>query len=236
MTARRLVRRCGVNALTRVLLVEDDEPLARGVAALLRDRGHAVDHVTSGQAALELIRLEPYGLVVLDVGLPDMSGFEVLRRVRRGGEKAPVLILTARDAVQDRVTGLDSGADDYLLKPFEPAELEARVRALVRRSQGDPSPTVVVGNLVLDTVTGEARIGERPIDLRRREAAVLACLAARAGRVVPKDRIAAEVFAYDDDVAPNALELYIARLRKKLQPDGPQIRTLRGLGYMLESD
>lgn len=163
-------------------------------------------------------------------------GFEVLRRVRRGGEKAPVLILTARDAVQDRVTGLDSGADDYLLKPFEPAELEARVRALVRRSQGDPSPTVVVGNLVLDTVTGEARIGERPIDLRRREAAVLACLAARAGRVVPKDRIAAEVFAYDDDVAPNALELYIARLRKKLQPDGPQIRTLRGLGYMLESD
>lgn len=236
MTARRLVRRCGVNALTRVLLVEDDEPLARGVTALLRDRGHAVDHVTSGQAALELIRLEPYGLVVLDVGLPDMSGFEVLRRVRRGGEKAPVLILTARDAVQDRVTGLDSGADDYLLKPFEPAELEARVRALVRRSQGDPSPTVVVGNLVLDTVTGEARIGERPIDLRRREAAVLACLAARAGRVVPKDRIAAEVFAYDDDVAPNALELYIARLRKKLQPDGPQIRTLRGLGYMLESD
>src|SRR5690606_5883221 len=221
---------------TRVLLVEDDEPLARGVAALLRDRGHAVDHVTSGQAALELIRLEPYGLVVLDVGLPDMSGFEVLRRVRRGGEKAPVLILTARDAVQDRVTGLDSGADDYLLKPFEPAELEARVRALVRRSQGDPSPTVVVGNLVLDTVTGEARIGERPIDLRRREAAVLACLAARAGRVVPKDRIAAEVFAYDDDVAPNALELYIARLRKKLQPDGPQIRTLRGLGYMLEGD
>jgi two-component system OmpR family response regulator len=236
MTARRPVRRCGVSALTRVLLVEDDEPLARGVAALLRDRGHAVDHVTSGQAALELIGLEPYGLVVLDVGLPDMSGFEVLRRIRRGGEKAPVLILTARDAVEDRVTGLDSGADDYLLKPFDPAELEARVRALVRRSRGDPSPTVVVGNLVLDTVTGAARIGERPIDLRRREAAVLACLAARAGRVVPKDRIAAEVFAYDDDVAPNALELYIARLRKKLQPDGPQIRTLRGLGYMLEGD
>ena len=221
--------------MTRVLFVEDDQALARGVIALLRDGGFAIDHVANGAAALEVEPLEPYGLVILDVGLPDMSGFDVLKTLRRRGSKTPVLILTARDALQDRVTGLDIGADDYLLKPFEPAELEARVRALVRRTHGDPSPTITVGSLSLDRSTGEVRVAGRLVDLRRREMAVLSSLVTHAGKVVPKDRLAAEVFAYDDTVAPNALELYVARLRKKLQPEGPQIRTLRGLGYMLDA-
>jgi len=221
--------------VTRVLFVEDDQALARGVIALLRDGGFAIDHVANGAAALEVEPLEPYGLVILDVGLPDMSGFDVLKTLRRRGSKTPVLILTARDALQDRVTGLDIGADDYLLKPFEPAELEARVRALVRRTHGDPSPTITVGSLSLDRSTGEVRVAGRLVDLRRREMAVLSSLVTHAGKVVPKDRLAAEVFAYDDTVAPNALELYVARLRKKLQPEGPQIRTLRGLGYMLDA-
>lgn len=221
--------------MTRVLFAEDDEALARGVVTLLRDGGYAVDHVATGTGALELEPHEPYALVILDVGLPDLSGFEVLTAIRRRGSKTPVLILTARDALQDRVRGLDLGADDYLLKPFEPAELEARVRALVRRTQGDPSPVLSVGNLVYDRSSGEVRIDGRLIDLRRREIAVLSALITQAGKVVPKERLAAQVFAYDDEVAPNALELYVARVRKKLQPDGPQIRTLRGLGYMIET-
>jgi two-component system response regulator TctD len=144
-----------------------------------------------------------------------------------------VLILTARDALQDRVTGLDIGADDYLLKPFEPLELEARVRALVRRNAGDPNPVITVGSLIMNRSTGEVRVDGQTLDLRRRERAVLNVLVARAGQVVPKERLAAEVFDYDDLVAPNALELYVARLRKKLPPGAPEIRTLRGLGYML---
>jgi two-component system response regulator TctD len=220
--------------LSRILFVEDDEALARGVVALLRDGGSAVDHVATGASALEVEPLEPYGLIILDVGLPDISGFEVLKVLRRRGSRTPVLMLTARDALQDRVQGLDLGADDYLLKPFEPAELEARVRALVRRSQGDPSPLLTVGALTLDRSSGEVRLAGVLLDLRRRELAVLTSLVTRAGKVVPKERLAAEVFAYDDDVAPNALELYVGRLRKKLAPDGPQIRTLRGLGYVIE--
>ena len=221
--------------MSRILLVEDDDALARGVVALLRDGGCAVDHVETGRAALELEPLEPYALVILDVGLPDLCGFEVLKTLRRRRSRTPVLVLTARDALQDRVDGLNFGADDYLLKPFEPAELDARVRALIRRGQGDPSPVVQVGELTLDQATGEVRLKGEPLDLRRRELAVLTSLVSRAGKVVPKERLSAEVFDYDDVVAPNALELYVARLRKKLQPHGPQIRTLRGLGYVIEA-
>jgi two-component system response regulator TctD len=215
--------------------VEDDEALARGVVALLRESGAAVDHVTSGVAALDLEGLEPYGLLILDVGLPDISGFDALRQLRRRGSRTPVLILTARDALQDRVHGLDLGADDYLLKPFEPAELEARVRALLRRGHGDPSPLLSIGELTLDRSSGEVRVAGELIDLRRRELAVLTTLVIHAGRVVPKERLSAEVFDYDDMVAPNALELYVARLRKKLPDAGPRIRTLRGLGYVIEA-
>jgi two-component system response regulator TctD len=219
----------------RILLIEDDAALARGVAGSLRLAGFAVDHEADGEEAAKLALSEPYSLVVLDLGLPNRSGFEVLREIRGRGSAVPVMILTARDAVADRVKGLDLGADDYLTKPFAPAEFEARVRALVRRGQGAPNPVLACGALELDRSTGVATLAGRPLDLRRRELTVLQALMARAGKVVPKERLLSEVFGFDDPVAPNALELYVARLRKKLEPDGPRIRTIRGLGYLMEA-
>lgn len=178
--------------------------------------------------------METYDLLGVDLGLPGMSGIELVRTVRTRGCKASILMLTARDAIEDRVQGLDAGADDYLPKPFDPAELAARVRALLRRHGGDTNPQITVGKLVCDPATNSASVDGQVIDLRRREWAVLVALARKAGTVVAKERLTAEVFDYDDPVGPNALEVYIARLRKKLQPSGPQIRTLRGLGYIME--
>lgn len=219
----------------RVLVIEDDAALARGLVATLKLAGMAVDHEADGEQAARLAVAEPYSLVVLDLGLPGLSGYEVLRRVRAVGAKVPVMILTARDAVADRVRGLDLGADDYLLKPFAPAEFEARVRALIRRGQGAPNPVMRCGALALDRTTGTATLNGRPVPLRRRELAVLTALMARAGKVVRKDQLGAEIFGFDEAVAPNALELYVARLRKKLLPDGPEIRTIRGIGYLLDA-
>jgi len=219
----------------RILIVEDDAALARGIIALLRAAGHAVDHVATGEDALMVVAGEVYALVVLDVGLPDIDGFAVLQTLRRQGNRVPVLMLTARDALDDRVRGLDLGADDYLRKPFAPAELEARIRALGRRRGGDPTPELVLGALVLDRSRGTAQIGERTLDLRRREWAVLDALAARAGQIVPRETLQSEVFGYDEPVGPNALEVNITRLRGKLAPDGPTIRTVRGVGYMLDA-
>lgn len=224
----------GAACLARILLVEDDPALQRGLVATLRVQGYAVDTAGDGTSALKIALAEPYAALILDVGLPGLSGFEVLKRLRQRGCKTPILVLTARDTVEDRVTGLDLGADDYLLKPFEPSELEARLRALLRRSQGDPSPIVTVGSLVIDRSQGTATINGRALDLRRREWAVLERLVARPGKLVSKDRLTNEVFGFDEPVAPNAIEVYVARLRKKLEPDGPHIRTLRGLGYMLD--
>jgi two-component system OmpR family response regulator len=220
--------------MARILLVEDDPALSRGLVASLKDAGYSVDTAYDGESALEMAQDEPYALITLDLGLPDMSGFDVLRRLRQSGSKIPVLILTARDAVEDRVRGLDLGADDYLLKPFEPSELEARLRALLRRSQGEAASEIAVGLLVVDQARGIARVGDRVLDLRRREWSVLERLIARVGKVISKERLTSEVFGYDDPVAPNAVEVYIARLRRKLEPDGPKIRTMRGLGYILD--
>lgn len=222
--------------MARILLVEDDHALSRGLVSILKSAGHSVDPAYDGEGALHMARNEPYAIITLDIGLPDMSGFDVLRTLRRDGNRMPILILTARDAVDDRVIGLDLGADDYLLKPFEPAELEARVRALLRRSQGEASPAITVGNLVFDQARGVVSVGERVIDLRRREWAVLERLIAHVGKVVSKDRLTSEVFGYDEPVAPNAVEVYVARLRRKLEPGGPAIRTMRGLGYVLDPD
>jgi two-component system response regulator TctD len=219
--------------VARILLVEDDPSLARGLGAALRAAGYAVDIAEDGEIALELALCEPYSLITLDLGLPEMDGFEVLRRARAEGLKTPVLILTARDGIEDKVTGLDLGADDYLLKPFEPTELEARIRALLRRSQGEASPVVTIGTLTVDHSRAHAAVGDRALNLRRREWAVLDRLIARPGKVVSKERLTAEVFGYDEPVAPNAIEVYVGRLRRKLEPDGPEIRTIRGLGYML---
>ncbi len=212
--------------MARILLVEDDPSLARGLSATLRASGYAIDIARDGEAAWQMASDEPYALITLDLGLPEMSGLEVLRKIRAAGNKVPVLILTARDALEDRLVGLDTGADDYMLKPFEPSELEARIRALLRRASGEADPVMTIGTVAIDG---------RPVDLRRREWAVLERLAARVGKVVDKDRLSAEVFGYDEAVAPNAIEVYVARLRRKLEPDGPRIRTIRGLGYVLDA-
>jgi two-component system OmpR family response regulator len=219
--------------MAHILLVEDDPALSRGVIALLKAAGHSADCAKDGETALAFAAAETCSLIILDIGLPDISGFIVLKKLRARGCKAPILVLTARDNVTDRVKGLDLGADDYLLKPFNPSELSARVRALLRRDHGDPSPVVVIGNLTIDRNHATAQVCGRPVQLRRREWAVLDRLTAKAGEVVSKERLIAEIFSYDDEVAPNALEVHVARLRKKLEPDGPVIKTMRGLGYML---
>lgn len=222
--------------MARILLVEDDPALLRGLIATLKSAGHVVDAAVDGESALEMARDEPYAAITLDLGLPDMEGLDVVRQLRRLGNKTPILILTARDGVEDRVKGLDLGADDYLLKPFDPGELEARLRALMRRAQGEASPVVTIGNLVVDQAHGTACVGGRMLELRRREWAVLDRLMARAGKVISKERLTSEVFGFDDPVAPNAIEVYVARLRRKLEPDGPTIRTMRGLGYILDTN
>jgi len=170
--------------MARILLVEDDPALSRGIIALLKAAGHAADSAKDGETALFLAETEPCSLLILDIGLPDMSGFEVLKRLRARGCKTPILVLTARDHVTDRVKGLDLGADDYLLKPFDASELGARVRALLRRDHGDPSPVLVIGNLTIDRARATAEVSGRPLQLRRREWAVLDRLTAKAGNKI----------------------------------------------------
>lgn len=190
--------------------------------------------MTTGHAALAHQAAGAFAAVLLDLGLPDLSGYEVLQRIRSNGSRCPVLILTARNALNDRVRGLDLGADDYLLKPFEPAELLARLRALLRRAQGDPSPSVTVGALIYERDSGAFRLNGGLLELPRRERAVLEQLVVSAGSIVPREKLVDRVFGLHEDVGPNALEVYIGRLRKKLAAGGPQIRTVRGLGYMLD--
>jgi DNA-binding response OmpR family regulator len=219
----------------RLLIIEDDAALARGISTAFRDQGLAVDHVANGEDALHIVKLEPYSAIILDLGLPDMDGLDVLRAIRHAHLSTPTLILTARDGTNDRVNGLDQGADDYLPKPFALVELEARVRALIRRGQGTPDPVLTLGSLRLDRTNGATYLGDALLDLTRRERSVLETLLVRVGNVVAKSRLTADVFGYDDPVAPNALEVYVARLRRKLENSGIEIITVRGLGYMLRS-
>lgn len=196
--------------------------------------GFSLDCVCSGEEAIEVAVSEPYNLIILDLGLPDMDGLEVLSSLRRREVQSPILILTARRAVNDRIEGLDRGADDYMSKPFHPRELQSRARALIRRALGTPDPVLRVGALSLDRSTRTVALNEAVIDLRRRELAVLETLMGRPGKVVTRECLTAEVFNFADAVAPNALDVYVGRLRRKLMPHGPAIRTVRGLGYMLE--
>lgn len=218
----------------RLMLVEDDQRLARGMAAAFHAAGFAVDIFPSGESALDVAEQEPYGAIVLDLGLPDMDGLDLLKTLRRRGVTTPIIILTARGRIEDRIVGLDHGADDYMVKPFDPRELESRVRALIRRSLGSPNPVIRIGSLMLDQSSRTAYLNGEMLPLRRRELAVLEALMGRPGKILPKERLAAEIFNFDDEVAPNALEVHVGRLRRKLQPDGPSIRTVRGLGYMIE--
>lgn len=220
--------------MSRILVVEDDGALARGLVALLGEHGYDAQAFATGRESLAHQATGTFAAMVLDLGLPDMPGFEVLKRMRATGSRCPVLILTARGALDDRVSGLDLGADDYLAKPFEPPELLARLRALLRRSQGDPSPVVTVGALSWDRACGSFHLSGELLELPRRERVVLEELIARAGTIILRERLTDAVFGLDDDVGRNALEVYIGRLRKKLAAGGPQIRTVRGLGYMLD--
>jgi len=218
----------------RILIAEDDPVLADGLMKSLRSNDFAVDAAHDGVEADSILAVQNYDLVILDLGLPRIDGFEVLRRLRHRGGTAPVLILTARDAVADRVKGLDLGADDYLTKPFELPELEARVRALIRRGQAGGSSQLTHGPLALDMAGHRATLDGVPIELSARELGVLEVLMLRSGRVVNKEQLAEQLYGQDEEVGANAIEVYVHRLRKKLEPAGVVIRTIRGLGYLLE--
>jgi DNA-binding response OmpR family regulator len=224
----------GVITVLRILMIEDDNSLVQGLRKALAPSGIAVDHEASGLDALGIIASEAYGLIVLDLGLPDLPGQEVLRKLRARGCGVPVLVLTALGEVKDKVKCLNLGADDYLTKPFDLDEFEARVKALVRRGKGRADPVLRCGSLLLDTTCATATISGEALSLRRREVTLLEILMSHAGRLVRKERLMSEIFGFDEPVAPNTVELYVARLRQKLGPNGPAIKTVRGLGYLME--
>ncbi|KRB83891.1 response regulator transcription factor [Noviherbaspirillum sp. Root189] len=218
----------------RILLVEDDEILADALFRALIQSAYAVDLVAEGNQADHALATHSYDLVVLDVGLPGLSGFDILKRLRARRSRVPVLILTALDALADRVRGLDLGADDYLTKPFDLPELEARVRALLRRGSGQSTPDLMHGRLRLDSAGRRLYYDEQPIELSARELALFELLLMREGRVVSKEHMVNHLYGWGDEVGPNAMEVYVYRLRKKLEAYGCCIRTIRGMGYLLE--
>ena len=218
----------------RILIVEDDAMLADAMSRALRQSAHMVHRAANGQDADRALVGNEYDLVLLDVGLPHLDGFEVLKRLRSRRNSVPVMMLTVRDTVDDRVAGLDLGADDYLTKPFELSELEARVRALIRRSHASASAELVHGALRLDTVGRRLYRNGQPVDLSARELGVVELLLLREGRVVTKQQIVDHLYGWDDTSSSNAVEVFVYRLRKKLEDSGVEIRTVRGMGYIIE--
>lgn len=216
----------------RVLLVEDDPLLGEGIRTALIRAGYVVDWLTRGGEACEAIKVEPFSLVILDLGLPDIDGLEVLKAIRRR-LSMPVLILTARDAIEQRIQGLDAGADDYVLKPFDLQELLARMRVVTRRSEGRATQTLRIGELIIDESQHEARWRDEPITLGRREFALLLELARHRDRVMSRPRLESLLYGWGEEVGSNALEVHVHHLRRKL--DKRLITTVRGIGYRLES-
>jgi two-component system OmpR family response regulator len=220
----------------RILIAEDDEVLADGLCNSMRHSGYAVDCVKDGLAAkLILSGEQPFDLVILDLGLPKLDGFSVLRSLRDNNRQVPVIILTARDEEGDRVKGLDLGADDYMIKPFSLPELEARVRALIRRGQCGMNPVYACGKLTFDSVARRTMIDGVSLELTTREMSVLEALMMRTGWVVSKEQLLERLYSYSEEASNNAIEVYIHRLRKKIEPAGVTIRTIRGLGYVIDN-
>jgi DNA-binding response OmpR family regulator len=218
----------------RLLLVEDTEDVAEAIVASFRRRGDAIDHVGTVEAARETLAVNSYDVVILDISLPDGEGTEVLRGLRRQRRPTPVLMLTARMAVEDRVCVLDIGADDYLVKPFDLRELQARVRALGRRAGPDRSGGIEFGRLSIDPAGRVATCDGEPLALTRREFSLIEALMANRTRIMPKERLFDRMFSMEEEeVGLNAIETYVARLRRQLEGTGVAIRTLRGLGYQL---
>ena len=218
----------------RILLAEDDPVIADGIYRALRRGGCAVDHVADGMEADTALASQVFDLLILDLGLPRMNGIEVLKRLRARKSAQPVLILTAQDGVDDRVRGLDAGADDYLTKPFALPELEARVRALTRRGTGQPR-CIEIGQLSYDQADRVVKIGGQLVDLSAREIGLLEIFLLRVGRLVSKDQLVDHLCGWGEEVSSNAIEVYVHRLRKKLEDSGVRIVTVRGLGYCLEN-
>jgi two-component system response regulator QseB len=220
----------------KLLLVEDNEALSEMLAAHLHQRGFAVDPVTTGAAALTaLTNQTPYDAIILDLGLPDMDGMEILRHLRATQSMLPALILTARDSITHRVAGLNAGADDYILKPFDLTEFEARLRAVLRRPGARDAPTRASGDVAIDTATRTATVQTHPLDLTRREAALFEELVRHPNQVVVRDTLADRLYGLGEDVSPNALEATVSRVRRKLSAQHATVRidTLRGIGYRL---
>lgn len=215
----------------QILLVEDDQSLADGLCKALRNEGFVTNHVAEGQAALHVVEVEPPDIIVLDLGLPDMDGLDVLKKIRGHGSAIPVLILTARSSIDSRVSGLDLGADDYLPKPFEIPELVARLRVIERRLSTSIDNSIHVGNVSLDTTSQQVCRDGEPVDLPRREYMVLKSLMENIGKVQTRQQLETRLYAWGEEVTSNALEVHIHHLRKKLGND--LIKTVRGVGYTI---
>lgn len=220
----------------RILIAEDDSILADGLTRSLRSSGYAVDTVSDGIAADSALTAQEFDLLILDIGLPKMTGHEVLSRLRARNSHLPVLILTAADSIEQRVKGLDLGADDYMAKPFSLSELEARVRALTRRGAGGGATIMRHGRLAFDQTGRVAMVDDQTLELSAREVGLLEILLTRSGRMVSKNQIVDHLCEWGEEVSSNAIEVYVHRLRKKIEPSGVKIATFRGLGYCLERD
>lgn len=221
----------------RIFLVEDTHDVGEAITRRFQAMGHTVDWETDGSAADDILRYTDYDLVILDVMLPGRDGFSILRGLRQAKVNVPVLILTARSEIDDRVGALDLGADDYLVKPFDFRELEARARVLLRRRGGGEATNIIVcGDVSLDRTNRSVKVGKREVQLKRREMTLLEILASRPGKVFSKEELLDQLFGFDEAAGANAIELYVGRLRKKLEGAKARIVTLRGMGYQLVSD
>lgn len=217
----------------KILIVEDDRVLADGLMRAMRQAGHTADRTNNGREADIILSGQSYDLVILDLGLPFMDGVQILKRLRKRGNRTPVLILTARDDMEERISGLDAGADDYITKPFNLGEVEARVRVLLRRGQCGGTNEICLGSLSVDTAGKKATIGGRALEVSARELCILEVLLRNIGHVVSKRQLLEKMYGWDEEVSENAIEVFIHRLRKKMDGAEVSIRNIRGLGYSI---